>query len=354
MAAIELGTVKAVDMIAYTVDVAMDRTSQYLRGLAIATPYQHPKHAGGVLFMPEVDARCYVAYPDGPADKSAPFVFAFTCDPIAETKMDYSGMKEPLEPGDQGIRSADGNYVIVRRGGLIEIISTALCGRMYIPVQNTIRDYFQRYQAITPLGEIEWGHATLTHVNSDGSTKFDGVDETAVLVKYSIKELAQEDTSKHHTVELRVGRLDKDSLDMAIDAEHVFADPSVGGSSGDLSDAGKGVLSLVIHSHGSDGQQTAEAVYAMQFNRDGHVHMFSAGKIQIISPEMTLIGDVKIGKSADKSLVTWDDLHTYLASLTGTFTGTITIGGTPSAATGTIAGFTELPTSAKAKHIKVE
>jgi hypothetical protein len=296
--------------------------------------------------MPEAEAYCYVCEcADGTA-----FVLAFITNPVtvvpeAEAKIDgkpdeesipesdeagpsFKGSRAPMEPGDIFLGTIDGNHVIVRRGGMVQIGATALSQRIYLPVENLIRDYFQRYQALSPVGEIEWGHAVL--VEGEEPTHQEGylasgeqgdasaadaaalvkalkvAAETPVMVKYNIKDLCQEDVSKgKYTVELRVGRLTEDQLDPEDDPEHLFAqadhkagtEPRTeepvyperdnGGKKKGIKKEERGVLSFTIYSHDEKDDQDkplsdAKRVrYVFQLSRDGDNLIFTRGNIHV-------------------------------------------------------------------------
>ena len=183
-----------------------------------------------------------------------------------------------------------------------------------------IRDYFQRYHAISPLGEIEWGHATLVAGESPSSgagslpnsdyfledgkeNKLSFIENTPVLVKYNIKDLCQEDVTKgKYSVELRVGRLTTETLDPEEDIEHVFAqelykvgskraekpvrpdlaapeDESSSSKMGIRSEE-KGILSCTIYCH-DEGANKDKVTYAFQLNRDGDNFIFSRGHTHV-------------------------------------------------------------------------
>ncbi|MAP19449.1 MAG: hypothetical protein CL582_00745 [Alteromonadaceae bacterium] len=313
---ITLAKVVNVNIQAWTVDLETVFTLQPLTDVPFATPYCHRDHAGGINFIPEVDSNCYVAQcADGTS-----FIIGFILTPLTQvpTQFDeetgevdessadvgpsYRRFRDPLEAGDIMLGTVDENQIILRRGGMIQIGATGLAQRVYLPVENVIRDYFQRYQAFSPVGEIEWGHAVLASgedpsagtgsvpnsnyfLNEDQKNALKTAEETPVLVRYNIKDLAQEDVSAgKYTVELRVGRLTKETLDTEVDAEHVFANADLKLSKGKPPESGitpeeKGVISITIYSH-DEGDNQDKVTYAFQLNRDGDNFVFSKGSIR--------------------------------------------------------------------------
>jgi hypothetical protein len=336
-AKIHLARVVSVDMEAYTVDVATVFTHVNYGEVPFSSPYTHGDHPGGVYVMPEVGAYCYLCQT---GDDTA-FVFAWITNPVNVKKdlvnedgvieqevlnlgPSFAGHRDPLEPGDIFLGTVDENRIMLRRGGIIQIAATSLAQRLYIPVENVVRDYFQRYQAYSPVGEIEWGHATLVAGESptigpgelptseylneaDDHELLDTIENTPVLIKYNIKDTCQEDVYgetdetiqsgtkiiKQYTVELRVGRLTDDTLDPEEDPFHKFANPylsntylenkkkeeAVSGTAGDgITPEKRGAISLTVYSH-DEGANQHKVTYAFQLNRDGDNFIFSRGSI---------------------------------------------------------------------------
>ena len=223
----EPGRIVSVDVRSYTCSV-MTEANMLAGDVEYGSLTQHPDHPGGVHFVPEEGAEVWLArMPDGSAKiisyrnrggmGSQPYV-----DENGDTQegapanLSYAHNRPALEQGDLQLGTRDGNTVRVLRGGIIELYSAALASFTLIPVDNIVRVCFQKLQMRSPLGEIDWGHVTLVH--SGGENPSDTTKETPVIVRYSIKELAQEDVTKgHYTVEARFGRLDKTTLDPAVD-----------------------------------------------------------------------------------------------------------------------------------------
>jgi hypothetical protein len=61
-----------------------------------------------------------------------------------------------MNPGDIAINTRDGNHIILRRGGAIQIGATPIAQRLYLPLGNVIRDFAQNYHLTTPGGELSW------------------------------------------------------------------------------------------------------------------------------------------------------------------------------------------------------
>jgi len=343
-ASVALARVVYVNPREFTLDAIGIFTQRTYSDIPFATPYQNRSHPGGVSIMPEEGSMCYVCVC---ADKTQ-FVLGFVTDPrntpqfekvdgkvqestTADKGPDFRGEREFLEPGDVFLGTQDGNKVCLRRGGMVQIGATPLAQRFYLPIENVVRDYFQKYQAFSPVGEIEWGHAQLV-AESDLSEKttLGGVveaasgpnsTETPVIVRYSIKDMVQEVVAgkteasspagssghRNYTVEVRMGRLTEEALDTEIDNEHIFGNirtineatssdvglrqfPGLKDGYEEADDpvwdtrSSRGVLSFTIwpHDDAEGGPGSKEKVtYAFQINKDGDHFLHSKGHIHV-------------------------------------------------------------------------
>lgn len=376
------GVVQTVHHASFSVDVRSDTAQRTFYDCPVAGLYMHPDHAGGVYHLPEVGAACYVfVLADG-----SRFVLGFQ---IEETprKSSYElagdsdyiksfhGEREPMEPGDIFLGTSDHNKIVIRKGGIIQVSSTGLAQRLYIPIENMIRDYFQRYQAISPVGEIEWGHATLVagenpakgagllensdyFLDEEQKNALKTVEQTPVLVKYNIKDLCQEDVTKgKFSVEVRMGRLTTETLDPEEDIEHVFAQhqykvgdfraerpvrPSLDieemqshPSKMGIRAEEKGILSCTIYCH-DEGANKDKVTYAFQINRDGDNFIFSRGHVHVEIAETVYAnvrkgakieyGDAGVaGKQSVIELLQSNEMRTYLKAIIHEVVGDMTV-----------------------------
>jgi hypothetical protein len=279
---IELAKVIKVSPREKTVDLQCVNTHRTPMSVPLIYQNMHPDHDGGTDFMPEEGAYCFIAFP---TDGSSPAILGFVNKPSYGAAVDDSGtaLEEPdpvpelsysynraaLDPGDHRVATADGNHLTLRRGGVVEIGSTPLSQLMFIPIENVVRFYAQRYQLRSPLGEIDWGHVELTN---NGSIKFDANKATPVLVRYGIKETAQENVTEHYTVEVRAGQVDPETQDGANVAHHfahTFSQQSVQQFTPPKD---KGVISICVFDHTNNNAGT----FVFQVNRDGNVYVSAA------------------------------------------------------------------------------
>lgn len=152
-AAVEKGRIIDVNIATYTVSVVTEFTKKPQNGISFATPYQHYEDGEGIYFMPEVGSLCWVCFP---SDGNRPFILAWAS---AQTEGDYRAKKRDLNPGDTFLGTRDGNFIYLRRGGVVQIGAGALAQRMYLPINNTIRDFCENYNLSTLAGDFEWSVA---------------------------------------------------------------------------------------------------------------------------------------------------------------------------------------------------
>lgn len=149
-ARIESGIILDVDITTYTVSVTTEFSKKPVTGVKFATPYQHYANGEGIYFMPEVGSLCWVC---SPSDHNRPFVIAWG--PASEDG-DARAKKKDLNPGDIYLGTRDDNFIILRRGGVVQIGGGPLSQRMYLPINNTIKDFCENYGLHALGGDLEW------------------------------------------------------------------------------------------------------------------------------------------------------------------------------------------------------
>lgn len=151
-AAVFRAQILAVNTRDYTVDVQYE-SYPYSTHLDIPwmTPYLHQSQGEGVAIMPEVGSTVWVCQPSESGRDS--FVLGWT--PVQESGT-YRAGRQLLNPGDLHFSTRDGNFIFMRRGGIVQIGSTPVCQRLYIPIRNIIRDFAENYELSTPAGDLTW------------------------------------------------------------------------------------------------------------------------------------------------------------------------------------------------------
>ena len=160
------GKVVDINPTLWTVDVISQFDQHSYLNIQVGSPYMHPKRGEGIFVMPEIGAKCHVCIPsDGPP----PFVLDFimpqestsdisTTEQATEgaTNSTFAGGRFKAKPGDIFIRGRDGNFIVLHRGGVLQIGSTELAQRIYIPLNNLVSDISQNYRHYNTGGSINW------------------------------------------------------------------------------------------------------------------------------------------------------------------------------------------------------
>jgi len=124
-------------------------------------PYTHFSQGEGINFMPEVGSTCYLC--ESSEDGRDAFVLGWVMPDEGGT---YRAGRELLNPGDIHLSTRDGNFVTIRRGGIVQIGATPVCQRVFIPIRNIIQDFGENYELHTPAGDLTW---VVMRKDDDGS-----------------------------------------------------------------------------------------------------------------------------------------------------------------------------------------
>lgn len=170
------GRVVNVDLVNYTVDVFSQFDQMRMFQIPVGSPYLHSNRGDGFTVIPEVGAKCVVCWP---GDSSPPFLLCFVMPhetiPLSgddeapagtesrgstnqsPTSASFAGGRPKGKPGDMFVRGRDGNFVVLHRGGVLQIGSTELAQRLYVPLNNLVMDFAENYEMQNAGGSIRWG-----------------------------------------------------------------------------------------------------------------------------------------------------------------------------------------------------
>ena len=148
---IETALVINVNTEEYTVDVYCEGSGRKYIDIPFMQPYAHYLNGEGIYFMPETGAPCWVC---APSDSNTPFVLGFGSAYDIDGK--YKNLKRSLNAGDIFLGTRDDNFVILRRGGVLQLGAGPLNQRMHIPLNNWIKDVCENYRLDTIGGELVW------------------------------------------------------------------------------------------------------------------------------------------------------------------------------------------------------
>lgn len=163
------GRITNANYVNWTVDVWSQFDMRFWPDVQVASPYLHPVRGEGIYVMPEINSKVLVCIPsDGPP----PFVIAFIAS-MERTGADaeddstdsaggmgnatYASGRKRGKPGDIYVRGRDGNFMILHRGGVLQIGATDVAQRIYLPLRNLITDISQNYEHFNTGGSINWG-----------------------------------------------------------------------------------------------------------------------------------------------------------------------------------------------------
>lgn len=168
------GKVANLNLVNWTVDVTSQFDRKRYFDIQVSSPYMHYSKGEGISVMPEVGAKVMVTLP---SDSSPPYVSGFLM-PVENTDMatadapqgttsqakpnrtssgaSFAGGRPVAKPGDIMIRTRDDNFLILHRGGVLQIGSTELAQRIYIPLNNLIMDVSENYAHYNSGGSILW------------------------------------------------------------------------------------------------------------------------------------------------------------------------------------------------------
>lgn len=150
-----------VNMANWTVDVYTTYDKHKYLDVQVGSPYLHYNNGEGIFVMPELGAQCLVGIP---GDTTGPVVLTFTTphETVAASdteaqRVTFAAGRPPAKPGDIMLRTRDGNFITLHRGGVLQIGATEVAQRIYIPVGNYITDISENYNHYNASGSITWG-----------------------------------------------------------------------------------------------------------------------------------------------------------------------------------------------------
>jgi len=216
------GMVVSVDRLKWTCKVKTDFHSNPVD--AEIMPVYMGGAGNGLFYLPEVGSHVYLAYP---SHKKMPIIIGGSVLPDETVDGDGSidddgklkedgespspsflGNRPVLNEGDIMMSSEGGNFLIMREGGVVEIGSSQVARRYYVPISNFIRDFCSTYEMNAAGGQMSWsrrrGETTWgTIKQTDSSGEEIDVHKTPVEFNLDIKEFAEEPP----IISLKMGRI---------------------------------------------------------------------------------------------------------------------------------------------------
>lgn len=192
------GKVISTDPVRWTATV-VDEDNGVHQDVAI-NPAYITSGGSGSFVLPEVNSLVWLMRP---STARTPFILASATAPRQidggddeEDPNDFRQNRPVLGEGDHMIASTDeGGFVIARASGVIEIGSSQFAKRFYIPLRNTIRDFFENYLQHAAGGTFSW--------EARREDDQHGTDRTPTEWKLDIKEFAEDGP----LIKVRMGRI---------------------------------------------------------------------------------------------------------------------------------------------------
>ncbi len=136
----------------FTVDTRMEAAPYTVKfDIPFLSPYVNQNQGEGINWMPEVGSVCWICEPSEDGRES--FVLGWT---VVDEGGSYRGGRSLLNPGDIELKTRDLNFVTLRRGGIVQIGSTPVCQRVFLPIRNIMQDFAENYELHTPAGDFTW------------------------------------------------------------------------------------------------------------------------------------------------------------------------------------------------------
>jgi hypothetical protein len=202
---IETARITNVNLEDWTVNAVSLYGSKVFDGVQIMNPYFHFANGEGIYHVPEVGALVWVCKPsDGSMAKE--FIMGYQA-PFDDENVSYRCNRQTLNPGDIMLRTRDEGFIVLRRGGVVQVGAPPMNQRIYLPIQNYIKDFCENYELNTLGGSLSW-LVHRTDEDTDGAVR-----ATASLL---VKEKAND---PKHVATLTVGSHGEDdptTLDLVV------------------------------------------------------------------------------------------------------------------------------------------
>lgn len=183
-ASIERCRIMNVNLNDWTVDCVAEHAGKKYFDVQVMSPYLHYTNGEGVYVVPEIGALCWVCLPSmGRADAAFVLGYGAVWD---EDEESFRNGRQNLNPGDIMMATRDENFIILRRGGVVQIGSTPICQTMFIPIRNVLKQFCENYDLSTFGGELFW-----TTDRDDKNPEADAPTTLTLNVKNKANEPAQ-------------------------------------------------------------------------------------------------------------------------------------------------------------------
>lgn len=192
------GKILSVDKVKHTVTVQGENNELH-EGIACMPKYMSGDGTGSFL-TPEVNGIVWLCTPSSDA---TPFILGHAVVPKQteagddnEDPNDYRMNRPVLNEGDEMVASRDSGYIIMRKGGMLEVAASQMARTFWIPVENLIQSFCENFVVDTPGGSLSM------LIRDEDETW--GADKSPMEFQLGIKEFANDEFD---IFDLRVGRI---------------------------------------------------------------------------------------------------------------------------------------------------
>lgn len=194
---VEVVRIANVNIEDWSVDCVSEKGGKRYFDIQIMSPYFHYMNGEGIYAVPEIGAVAWLCLPSE-GRYAAPFLLGYMA-PFEQDTASFRCGRQNLNPGDIMLRTRDENFIVLRRGGVLQLGATPVAQRMFIPVRNFIKDFCENYELTTFGGSLSW-------ITERDDQTTDGTSPT------TIKILAKEKANNPgHIVEVSIGSHGEDS-----------------------------------------------------------------------------------------------------------------------------------------------
>lgn len=309
----------------WSVDCVSEKGGKRYFDIQIMSPYFHYINGEGIYSVPEVGAVAWLCLPSE-GRFAPPFLLGFMSPFENETKSFRSG-RQNLNPGDIMMRTRDENFIVLRRGGVLQMGATSIAQRMFIPIRNYIKDFCENYDLTTFGGSLSW-------ITERDDKTTDGSSPT--VLKITAKEKAN---NPGNIVDISIGSHGEDSpttLEMVVrssgdkDAEAKVTLTIT--KEGDVTwDVKKSVIIMSVGDiilSSEDGSLNVSVGKDVSFSADGSFKSESVGDSSLsTSGSLSLSGSqaatldaptICLGKGGSNPIVKGNELMQFLAQMIAT------------------------------------
>lgn len=306
----------------WVVDVETKHSNRTISDIQVMAPYHHFSNGEGIMHLPEVGAICLVGWP---SDNTPPFIMGYlgaastlssdgtspersTTEEGSDTDVSHRSNRMDLQPGDIAMATRDDNFIVLRRGGVLQLGSTPTAQRIYIPILNYVKDFAENYEMNAFGGNIAW---TTSRDDEDPA------GSAAASYTFHMQEFAQDAKAsvrvRHFPLQAVVGSDPKTAWEVTV------AKQGIDKETGDVSSA-KYTLSIL-----TDGKKTETIGADCEIsivgndtrNVDGNIEYTAGGTAKLSAGgKATLHGSsVSLGDGATEPVPKGNVLLRYLVQL---------------------------------------